>query len=160
MFRHDRRELERLAARLEGDRARVAHSRERLGRAVPRVFRSKLALLAPFTAGALVGAAVQYRKPRAGGRFALGELLASAGALTGLAETFRSRWMPWLVEIAGQLGAPPTDADDDAQDVAAASRERRPDPDPDPAPSGAGSTSSSRASPAMRAERSTRSIDS
>ena len=96
MFRHDRRELESLAVRLDAERARVARSRARLSRAGRHVFDNKLALLAPLTAGALTGAAALHREPGKGGRFSVGQLLASATAVTGIVELLRETVLPAL----------------------------------------------------------------
>ncbi len=96
MFRHDRSELRRLAARLDVERARVAASRAGLAHAGRHVFDDKRALLAPFTAGALTGAAAQHREPRRGGRFSARELFAAVTAMTGLVEAFRAEILPWL----------------------------------------------------------------
>ena len=95
MFRHDRRELETLAGRLDADRARAARSRVRLARAGRRVFDSKLALLAPLTAGALTGAAALHRGP-GGGRLSVAGLFSTATSLIGLVELFRDVVRPAL----------------------------------------------------------------
>ena len=95
MFRHDRRELETLAGRLDADRARATRSRVRLARAGRRAFDSKLALLAPLTAGALTGAAALHREPK-GGRLSVAGLFSTLTSLIGLVELFRDVVRPAL----------------------------------------------------------------
>ena len=102
MFHHDRRELESLAARLGAERARVTRSRSRLARAARHAFDNKLALLAPFTAGALVGAAALHRDPKKGGRFSPSHLFATATATAGLVELAREHVLPLFADPAGR----------------------------------------------------------
>lgn len=101
MFSKERQRLTELDMRLAQSRAEARVSRERAAKTAASTLAHPatligLAVIAPFTLGALVAAASRYRKPRVGGRFAGRDLAKNAVAAWAATEGLRKLAAPHL----------------------------------------------------------------